>query len=126
MSSRADFSIAYQSFAKITHTLVVCSKSKFFISTQHSFAMQKLFMTSAAPGFRHDIRFPSRTAKYNVILSTVSWVVLGLFFLYKCSFEEKNADGWIQTWVLWFWKYPLCQLCLSHCPQIDSPRVIKV
>ena len=32
----------------------------------------------------------------------------------KCSI--KVADDWIQTWVLWYRKRLLCQLCHNHCP----------
>ena len=34
----------------------------------------------------------------------------------KCSI--KVADDWIWTWVLWYWRRPLCQLRHNHCPPI--------
>ena len=32
------------------------------------------------------------------------------------SMFNKNADYWIRTRVLWYWKRPRCQLCHNHCP----------
>ena len=29
----------------------------------------------------------------------------------------KVGDGWIRTWVLCYWKWPLCRLCHNHCSQ---------
>ena len=46
-----------------------------------------------------------------------------LFFIFRLFYKQltvnkcsiKVADDWIRTWVLWYWKRPLCQLRHNHC-----------
>ena len=40
----------------------------------------------------------------------------------KCSI--KVADDWIRTWVLWYWKQPLCQLRHNHCPVVTIVKIV--